>query len=304
MVTFKAYLARWMAVTTQLCPWTASTIMPMLTTSAEAAAQQCTGGASGTTCGTTWTTPYDGTYGPGQQMTATSVIANLLIANSQAPLSAETGGNSTGDVNAGTTVSTTPVLETLSEITTGDKVGAGLLTAIFAIGTLGGAWWMTMIVLEEIFETGVICLRVGDASHKSTYFIQGLPARTDRKSSTNISSKITANGNNNLPDLPLPLRDAPLPSNPGRVYNILDFCRNTLVKLDGVRLKFAHRAQPAARLVLLGKEKEAWSDVLGPCALMNSFVGNLEPLDDLDEQGRRTVFSDQVREAAWALLMD
>jgi mannan endo-1,6-alpha-mannosidase len=39
--SFKGYLARWLAGTAQLCPWTHSTIMTYLTTSAVAAAAQC-----------------------------------------------------------------------------------------------------------------------------------------------------------------------------------------------------------------------------------------------------------------------
>jgi mannan endo-1,6-alpha-mannosidase len=39
--SFKAYLSRWMAGTAKLCPWTHSTIMGYLKTSAVAAASQC-----------------------------------------------------------------------------------------------------------------------------------------------------------------------------------------------------------------------------------------------------------------------
>jgi hypothetical protein len=39
--SFKAYLARWMAATAKLCPWTSDTIMGYLRASAAAAALQC-----------------------------------------------------------------------------------------------------------------------------------------------------------------------------------------------------------------------------------------------------------------------
>lgn len=37
--TFKAYLSRWMAATVKVAPWTHDTIMPLLRSSAEAAAR-------------------------------------------------------------------------------------------------------------------------------------------------------------------------------------------------------------------------------------------------------------------------
>jgi mannan endo-1,6-alpha-mannosidase len=66
--SFKAYLARWMAVTTLLVPSTYDTIMPKLQASASAAAQQCTGGDNGRMCGRRWYSSWDGTQGVGQQV--------------------------------------------------------------------------------------------------------------------------------------------------------------------------------------------------------------------------------------------
>lgn len=66
--SFKAYLARWMAVTSLLVPYTAATIKPKLATSAAGAAQQCTGGTNGQMCGRQWYTSWDGTSGVGQQV--------------------------------------------------------------------------------------------------------------------------------------------------------------------------------------------------------------------------------------------
>ena len=52
--SFKAYLSRWMAATTQLMPSTYDTIQPLLKTSAQGAAGQCSGGTDGQTCGIKW----------------------------------------------------------------------------------------------------------------------------------------------------------------------------------------------------------------------------------------------------------
>jgi len=71
--SFKAYLSRWMAVTTLLAPWTHDTIMPKLQASAKAAAGQCVGGDNGRMCGRQWyTTTWDGSKGVGQQVSAIS----------------------------------------------------------------------------------------------------------------------------------------------------------------------------------------------------------------------------------------
>lgn len=73
--SFKAYLARYMALTVKLVPETVDIIMPLLEKSAVAAARQCSNGAEGKTCGMRWTEEiYDGRYGIGEQMTALEVI--------------------------------------------------------------------------------------------------------------------------------------------------------------------------------------------------------------------------------------
>lgn len=78
--SFKAYLARWMAVTALLVPSTAATIAPKLQGSAQAAAGQCDGGSSGQECGLQWySTTWDGTTGVGQEVSLRkSSIPTLL----------------------------------------------------------------------------------------------------------------------------------------------------------------------------------------------------------------------------------
>lgn len=140
--SFKAYLARWMAASTKVAPWTAEQILPLLAASATAAAASCTGGETGNMCGTKWTTgTYDGGLGVGQQMNALEVIQSNLINTVAGPLGNGTGATSVGDVTAGTgTDSGPPAVQ--DAVTTGDRAGAGILTALVIVGLLGGAWWM------------------------------------------------------------------------------------------------------------------------------------------------------------------
>jgi mannan endo-1,6-alpha-mannosidase len=132
--SFKAYLSRWMAETTQLAPFTYNTIMPKLRASAQAASSQCIGGSGNTFCGMKWTKgAYDGTTGVGQQMSALEVVQGLLTPNASAPLTNSTGGTSVGNSAAGTTSSSDPLVN-LPPITAGDRIAATLMS----VGLLGG----------------------------------------------------------------------------------------------------------------------------------------------------------------------
>jgi mannan endo-1,6-alpha-mannosidase len=86
--SFKAYLARWLAKTAVLAPFTAPAIRPMLETSAQGAAASCSGGLDGVTCGSKWYTGnWDGTWGVGQQLSALEVVQALLAIDAGAPFS-------------------------------------------------------------------------------------------------------------------------------------------------------------------------------------------------------------------------
>jgi hypothetical protein len=138
--SFKAYLSRWMAATTQLAPFVTDQVMPKLQASAAGAAAQCSGGDTGSKCGRNWNMPvWDGFTGVGEQMSALSVVQSNLIATTRKPVTGNNGGTSLGDPNAGTGKHVEPQWET---ITTGSKSGAGILTALIMIVTVGGAWWM------------------------------------------------------------------------------------------------------------------------------------------------------------------
>jgi mannan endo-1,6-alpha-mannosidase len=141
--SFKAYLARWMAATTKMAPYTYDIIMPKLQASAMAAAAVCTGGDDGNQCGLRWTeSAFDGSVGVGEQMSALEVIQSNLITKVPGPVTNKTGGTSKGNPSAGTGGDNTPDLLHTGAITTGDKAGAGFLTVLILVGMVGGAWWM------------------------------------------------------------------------------------------------------------------------------------------------------------------
>lgn len=141
--SFKGYLARWMAQTTQMAPFTHDTLMKRLKASASAAAKTCTGGERGNVCGMKWTAQkWDKTKDFGQQMAALEVIQANLITRVAAPVTKDEGGTSKGDPNAGSKPhkSTPPGLR--HDITTGDKVGASILTVLVMIGMGGSCGWI------------------------------------------------------------------------------------------------------------------------------------------------------------------
>ena len=141
--SFKAYLSRWMAATVVRAPFTYNQIMPLLQSSALAAAKICDGGADLTECGLQWYTgTNDGSFGPGEEMAALSVIQSNLIETVGGPVTAHTGGTSKGDPSAGTTTSVGPSGVATETITTADRAGAGILTALAIIAFIGGAWWL------------------------------------------------------------------------------------------------------------------------------------------------------------------
>jgi len=141
--SFKAYLSRWMAATTKIAPFTASYSLPLLSSSAKAAALQCSGGTDGTTCGEHWTdnATYDGNYGLGQQMSALSVIQSNLITQAAELVTNATGGTSVGNAAAGSGSSSSSTT-VITPATGADKAGAGILTALLLAGVLGGVGFM------------------------------------------------------------------------------------------------------------------------------------------------------------------
>lgn len=142
--SFKAYLSRWLAVAMQLAPFTVDQILPWLQTSAQDAARICTGTWNDPSCGRKWyISTNDGTQDVGNQMTAMSVVQSNLIFTVAPPYSANAGGNSTGNPNAGegSGAPTLPVVYT-APITQADRGGAWFLTSLPLLATAFLAWFM------------------------------------------------------------------------------------------------------------------------------------------------------------------
>ncbi|TLD09370.1 uncharacterized protein PgNI_06902 [Pyricularia grisea] len=145
--SFKGYLTRWMGGTAQLAPFTFNTIQPILRSNAEAAAASCSGspasgfkGTPGTACGFRYKagSDFDGMVGVGEQMNALNALMYTLIKNNTkevVPVTADTGGTSKGDPNAGTTKS--PEVTTFQPITTAGRVAAGFLTTGTILSMIG-----------------------------------------------------------------------------------------------------------------------------------------------------------------------
>ncbi|PFH58517.1 hypothetical protein XA68_13581 [Ophiocordyceps unilateralis] len=153
--SFKGFLARWLASTVRMAPETADTIMPVLRTTAQAAAASCSGtpppdappvgfkGLPGTACGFSWLQKsFDGIIGVPPQMSSLAALIYPLAQKAPAPVTEKTGGTSKGDVNAGSGKQKDPTA--LKPITTADRVGAGFLTLFMVAGSLG---WTTFLIM-------------------------------------------------------------------------------------------------------------------------------------------------------------
>jgi mannan endo-1,6-alpha-mannosidase len=141
--SFKGYLLRWLAASSQMAPFIADEARGLILSSARAAATVCTGspavgfkGHPGTACGFAWTgnPGFDGTVGVGEQMNAMSAFMYTL-GGAPAPVTAMSGGTSVGNVGGGSSIKN---IGQLSEITTGDRVAAGFLTTAVLVSVVAG----------------------------------------------------------------------------------------------------------------------------------------------------------------------
>ncbi|KAL2144368.1 hypothetical protein VTI28DRAFT_9192 [Corynascus sepedonium] len=142
--SFKGYMHRALATVAVLAPFTFDTVVRTLRSSTEGAVASCL--ADGT-CGFRWDRgEYDGdtAVAAGQQMSALAALSTMLINQQRVlngPLTNTTGGTSQGDPNAG------QKFEGISPprpITTGDRAGAGIVTAVVLASFLGSIVWMGM----------------------------------------------------------------------------------------------------------------------------------------------------------------
>ncbi|MCJ1431703.1 hydrolase 76 protein [Xylographa pallens] len=129
-LSFKAYLARWLASAAVLVPDLTAAVMPLLARSAVAAAAACTGGEAGEACGQKWYVGgFDGSVGVGQQLSALEVVQGLLVQRASPP--AVAAGVEVSVVAASETV---PVPTETPTPTGGPRPGVGGGAAV-----LGGA---------------------------------------------------------------------------------------------------------------------------------------------------------------------
>ncbi|MCJ1405923.1 hypothetical protein MMC11_009157 [Xylographa trunciseda] len=85
-LSFKAYLARWLAAAGALVPDLSAATTALLQRSAQAAAAACSGGLRNSTCGQKWYVGgFDGSVGLGQQLGALEVVQGLLAAGAPPP---------------------------------------------------------------------------------------------------------------------------------------------------------------------------------------------------------------------------
>lgn len=148
-------MANWLSTIALIAPYTYASILPKLQASAVGAGKQCSGPNSA--CGMQWfSATYDGTSAIEQEMSAMSIFANALVAFSSsssgasysaperpAPVTADTGGNSTSDPTGGQS-NTGYQPPKLKDITGGDRAGAAILTLVFASAWIGMMVWLVM----------------------------------------------------------------------------------------------------------------------------------------------------------------
>lgn len=139
-ILFRGLTATWLAFTGLLIPETYDTILPYLKASAVGAAASCDG-LGNNSCPTSWyESKYSGANGMEQQISASQLFTANLVKyvnrGSAGPVTHDTGGNSTSDTNAGMHESSNSN-PTNTPITSGDKAGAGILTAVFVAGWAG-----------------------------------------------------------------------------------------------------------------------------------------------------------------------
>ncbi|KAI1876944.1 hypothetical protein JX265_000284 [Neoarthrinium moseri] len=120
MLSFKAYMSRFMWATTKMMPSTLSEISPRLTVNAAAAGKACSGGEGGTTCGFKWYTGgFDGNSGLGQQLCALETIQGLLVQEATPPFKAGEIQRVKGNSDPVSTASPTPTKRSNGAVTLG-----------------------------------------------------------------------------------------------------------------------------------------------------------------------------------------
>lgn len=101
---YKGIAAHWLVDAIQMAPYTTDSILPKLTSSAQAVASVC----NGDICPEVWSGPTSTnvTSGLGEQLSALSVVQGLLIKDASVPVTETTGGSNANSTSSGTSTST------------------------------------------------------------------------------------------------------------------------------------------------------------------------------------------------------
>ena len=144
--SFRSYTMMWLADTMKVASFMEPQISPALKTSTMAAAEQCSGGSDGVTCGMSWGKPqWDGSKGIGEQMSALQAFNAEMAKFKAGPIkNYQDGGTSKGDADAASNSGSDPNTEANKPVTTGDKAGASILTLIVVGATVGGSVWLIL----------------------------------------------------------------------------------------------------------------------------------------------------------------
>ncbi|KAK4666708.1 hypothetical protein QC763_302730 [Podospora pseudopauciseta] len=149
MLSFKGYLHRWMAQTTQMAPFVRGVVMPVLRESVRSMAESCLPDG---TCGFRWNRgQYDGNTGAGQQMNALGALVSLLVEQPEVKeaVTAKNGGTSAGDPNAGREGEVGEWEGESEVITDADRVGAAVVTILMVGTVMGMMIWVSATTGEE-----------------------------------------------------------------------------------------------------------------------------------------------------------
>ncbi|KAL1877461.1 hypothetical protein Daus18300_002448 [Diaporthe australafricana] len=154
MLFMKGYTHRWLSSATQVAPFLADKLLPVLRTSAEAGAKQCIeessdDGAASHRCSFYWRNDTfvepEGKYGPSgvaEGLDVLAAVSSLLIAEAAAPAtaaSAGVAGNSSDGSSTGTSDADSPSGTAASGSGAG-RTGAGVTTSLLVGAMAAFAW--------------------------------------------------------------------------------------------------------------------------------------------------------------------
>ena len=161
---FKAVFAQLIGNTMRILPAARDLMWSRMSTTAQAASFSCDGGRDGFTCGLNWThSGFDGNSGLGEQISALAAF-NAILAPDKSQIyraadlpdlykpSNSSGGDGQVESSQGAvygygeagTNSTKNITARRLDLDTGDKAGAGVLTAVVVLFLIGSSAWLVL----------------------------------------------------------------------------------------------------------------------------------------------------------------